>query len=311
MRGAVPDGVVAAEQLTAPVGVAPAAPTGTLEAAARLVSLPVNVVPFRFERQGDGKWSKRPCVKWKGFQDVLQHDQDWDQLDRWLCRWFDHGSDVGIGVITGAISGITVVDVDDDAAAELVERTCGGWPITPRVKTARGWHLWFTHPENARCRTKAGVAPGLDVRCCGGFAAVPPTRRPDGPAYHWDINPFAIWREPASMWPPAEMPQALADLLWPEPSERPASVPVVRATDARAYVTAAFDNELAAVRGALEGTRNDQLNRSVFAVWRFVLSGELDAATVARGFTVAALAAGLGASEIGATIASAAGRTAA
>jgi hypothetical protein len=59
------------------------------------------------------------------------------------------------------------------------------------------------------------------------------------------------------------------------------------------------------VASATEGTRNDQLNRSAFALARFVRDGGLPASAYVEELTAAALSAGLAETEIRATLASA------
>lgn len=71
-----------------------------------------------------------------------------------------------------------------------------------------------------------------------------------------------------------------------------------------AYVSAAFEKEIGAIRTAPEGTRNDTLNRSAFALGQFVGAGALDEGTVERALREAAEDAGLGDVEIRKTIAS-------
>jgi hypothetical protein len=71
------------------------------------------------------------------------------------------------------------------------------------------------------------------------------------------------------------------------------------------YIDVAFHRELAAVSSATEGTRNDQLNRSAFALARFVHDGALVAADYVSELTAAAMRTGLGEAEIRRTLASA------
>lgn len=82
----------------------------------------------------------------------------------------------------------------------------------------------------------------------------------------------------------------LAVLLTSRPSTptgapaRPAALTrTVKASDA--YVATAFESEIGAVLSAWEGARNQQLNKSAFALARFVAAGQLD-----RDTTVTALA---------------------
>ena len=72
-----------------------------------------------------------------------------------------------------------------------------------------------------------------------------------------------------------------------------------------AYVDAAIRRELEAVAAAVEGTRNDTLNRAAFNVGTLVAGGEIAASEAASALQAAAVGAGLSESEARATIASA------
>jgi putative DNA primase/helicase len=74
---------------------------------------------------------------------------------------------------------------------------------------------------------------------------------------------------------------------------------------ARSYCDAALRRAVEAVRGAKEGDRNAALNREALAVLRLAAGGHLDAGWVQSELRAAALTAGLDASEIDRTLASA------
>jgi Bifunctional DNA primase/polymerase, N-terminal len=163
--------------------------------------------------------------------------------------------------------------------------------------------LWFTYDEPVGNRAKVNDV-GLDVRGVGGYVVVPPSVHPSGHVYSWEVGISWAEDDRVGMWPPAPMPLELAELLWPT---RPAVsgngklAPLL--TDH--YVQAALDREVAAVRSASVGSRNDTLNRAVYAVWRFVTQGRLDEEVVVREFAYAARACGLEDQEAAATIQSA------
>ena len=71
------------------------------------------------------------------------------------------------------------------------------------------------------------------------------------------------------------------------------------------YIDVVLEREVADVSSATEGGRNDQLNRSAYALARFVRDGALPAATYVEQLTAAASRAGLPESEIRRTLASA------
>lgn len=109
----------------------------------------------------------------------------------------------GVGIVTGPLSGILVLDVDGpEGEAELKKH---GHPITPMVRTAGGGlHLYFRHP-NTEVRTGIRVAPGLDVKASGGYVVAPPSIGPNGKPYEWVVS-----LEDAE---PADPPEWLMQLL--------------------------------------------------------------------------------------------------
>jgi hypothetical protein len=271
--------------------VGPTFPGPFLLAAQRLLACGCNVIPLR---PGD----KTPAIGWKPMQSTRLIERDWDEVDRYLHSWWGN-EDHGLGVVTGAVSEIVVVDVDSDDARELVERTCG-WPRTVTTKTAKGAHLWFRHPGEATRNGVRRAESALDVRGDGGYVVVPPSVHPSGFEYRWTVSPFTF---SGGMWPPIVLPDELHQLLWPARKLTPTGAAPTILTDG--YVRAAFEREVAAVRSASSGARNDTLNRSVFAVWRFVTQGRLDEEVVVREFAYAARACGLDDLEAAATIKSA------
>lgn len=67
--------------------------------------------------------------------------------------------------MTGTISKVIVLDTDTDEA----DVKARGVPVTPTVRTAKGWHRYFAHP-GGDIRNFAGKRPGLDLRGDGGSA---------------------------------------------------------------------------------------------------------------------------------------------
>src|SRR5215216_3351005 len=118
----------------------------------------------------------------------------------------------GVGIVTGGVSGVLVLDVDGPEGEEELQKY--GHPVTPMVRTANGGlHLYFKHPEQ-HVRTGIRVAPGLDVKASGGYVVAPPSLGPDGRPYEWIVSP-----EEANL---AEPPRWLMNLLAQERSKGPA-----------------------------------------------------------------------------------------
>src|SRR5215207_3310576 len=79
-----------------------------------------------------------------------------------------------VGIVTGEVSGIIVIDEDKRGALEAQ-----GWavPVTATVKTARCHHYYYKHPGfRVRNRTgKGALAPGVDLKGDGGYVVAPPS----------------------------------------------------------------------------------------------------------------------------------------
>ena len=134
-----------------------------------------SIIPIR---PGD----KRPLVRWEDFQHRRASEAE-------ALGWFRAWPEAGIGVVTGAISGLVVIDIDmrhgGDVALEQLEREHDRLPATIECRTGGGGrHLYFAHPGGL-IRNKVGLAPGVDLRGDGGYAVAPPSLHASGLRYAW------------------------------------------------------------------------------------------------------------------------------
>jgi Bifunctional DNA primase/polymerase, N-terminal/Primase C terminal 1 (PriCT-1) len=115
--------------------------------------------------------NKQPLVP-KGY---LAATTDEATIRSWWARW----PWANIGMPTGAITGIVVLDVDGDVGTDSVhelELRHGALPRTLNVRTpSGGQHFYFRHPGRHVGCSVGSVAPGLDVRGDGGYVLVPPS----------------------------------------------------------------------------------------------------------------------------------------
>ncbi len=142
-------------------------------------------------------------------------------IREWWTRW----PDANIGIVTGAESGILVLDVDgkqgEQSLIEL-ERRYGPLPDSYTVRTGGGGqHLYFLWPKGADVRnSQSRIAPGLDIRGNGGYVVAPPSVHASGARY--EINESAI--------PPVLCPGWLLSLIQePQGAQTPQSTSVVGA----------------------------------------------------------------------------------
>ena len=140
-----------------------------LEIARQYVSKSFSVIPVPFK-------SKQPIIKWTEFQNRLPEDNE-------LVKWFGNGSKNNIGIVTGKISGICVVDLDSNKAVEFWKSQ--GFPPTPLVKTGKGFHLYYRYKDGVRNFQKRDDLPDIDLRGDGGQVIAPPSTHPSGIQYQW------------------------------------------------------------------------------------------------------------------------------
>ena len=124
--------------------------------ACRLVDQGFSVLPL-------SNSSKRPVRKWKEFQTRLP------QIDE-LSDWFlDHN--FALGIITGALSDITIIDCDNAEAIEAAHRLGLTSPLSQQ--TSRGVHYVFRHNHELNT-VNIDAIKGLDRRGQGGMVKAYP-----------------------------------------------------------------------------------------------------------------------------------------
>ena len=210
-----------------------------------------------------------------------------------IRRVFSMPASKFVAVPTGEVSGIVVVDLDvhgETNAGAWYEANAERLPETRCHDTPTGGrHLLFKAPD-ADIRNSAGrVGTGVDIRGNGGYFIVPPS---PGYAVASDVEL-------------AEMPEWLVEDCLARKA-KPSTTGTAATTGSQGriskYTAVALAGETGAVLNAPEGSRNDRLNTAAVKLGSLVASGALSRSTVDAALTRAALAAGLGPSEIEKTI---------
>lgn len=149
-----------------------------------------------------------------------------------VTGWFSTLSNAGVGVVTGKVSNMVVLDIESDCPYPI-EDLLRRYPTQMYSRTGSGgYHLFYQYPTNVtRVANRVGIFERADLRTDGGFIVLPPTIHPSGGRYEW-IKRGA----------PGAFPTALLDLR---------SQPKVQNDG---WITEAL-------RGVSEGGRNDACAR--------------------------------------------------
>lgn len=162
--------------------------------------------------------------------------------------WWKHHPRANIGVLTGGQAGLMVLDVDGDegrASLAQIEAAHEPLPVTLGQSTGRaagGTHYLFrVDPMYADwIRTRARLAPGLDIRAEGGMIVAAPSLHRSGTRYAW-INDAPI----------AEMPEWLFKLVTSQRERQLLTSAGARPPEAEIEATWPVRHRLAFARAAL------------------------------------------------------------
>ena len=129
-----------------------------------------SVLPTELNEKGE------PKATWKPYQSRKPTTEE-------LQKWFGNGVERNIGIVTGSISGIAVVDLDTAEGVQIAKDL--ELQDTPVVKTGKGYHLYYKYRDGVRNFQKRDDLPGIDLRGDGGYVAAPPSVHAYGTQYTW------------------------------------------------------------------------------------------------------------------------------
>ena len=134
----------------------------------KYISKGLSVFPVMLRPNGD-KVEKKPMVEWTDYQRRFATDQE---IQVW-CSLLEFNA---LGMATGKISGVTVLDIDDP--------TIKDYDSCVKVSTiSGGFHLWYKYKPGVRNSVRIGDKL-MDVRGDGGFVVIPPSKMGDR-GYSW------------------------------------------------------------------------------------------------------------------------------
>lgn len=149
-------------------------------------ALGFNIIPLRPK-------DKRPAVS--ELATYFQRKSVYEEWDGWWdCNKPSLAdTDNNIGVVTGAISNVIVLDLDNEEAYAAVMEGMPWLADTLRAETGKGYHIYL-RPEQAPGPTftmNYGEEHGLHhIKADGGYVVAPPSNHPNGNVYTLVPNPL-------------------------------------------------------------------------------------------------------------------------
>ena len=139
-----------------------------LKAAISYAGLGLSVIPVNPS-------TKTPFVSWRN------HQAERAELST-IRSWWQQFPEAGVGIVTGPVSDLLVVDIDTKDRQVLEGRHL---PVTPIAATPRGEHRYFRYPRGSRIPSSVNLLPSVDMRADGGYVIAPPSQNGDRKKYQW------------------------------------------------------------------------------------------------------------------------------
>ena len=146
---------------------------------------------------------KKPLIDWAPYRQKKATKKE-------IISWWQKWPQANIGIVTGAVSGILVLDIDGWEGEQTIRYKGLFCPATMKSRTGGGgWHYIYRHP-GFECKNYARQAGetllrGLDFLGDGDYIVVPPSIHRSGNRYKWSVSP-----EEAS---PVAPPEWLLELI--------------------------------------------------------------------------------------------------
>jgi len=118
---------------------------------------------------------KKPLIKWLPYQGKRASEEE-------IRAWWGKYPNANIGIVTGRISNLTVIDCDSNEAASVFREIYKGTTVT--AKTPRGTHYYIQYVEGTRNTVKI-KGTDLDLRSEAGYVVAPPSVNDKGEQYRW------------------------------------------------------------------------------------------------------------------------------
>ncbi|MBT2663853.1 bifunctional DNA primase/polymerase [Bacillus sp. ISL-45] len=101
-----------------------------------------------------------------------------------------------IGIITGSVSDCIVLDIDDLSTLTKLKKM-GDLPLTWRVRSNRGIHLYFKYNQDI---PSMKLWDSIDILSDKKQVVAPPSIHPKGTVYRWELSPKQVEKADLPLW---------------------------------------------------------------------------------------------------------------
>ena len=191
-----------------------------------------SLIPMYAQKSPQGEIEKKPCLpEWKPYQSKPPSAEQ-------VTEWWRKSPKRMIGLVTGEISKVIVLDTDTEQATQRLNEYLPESLTIPTAQSPGGFfHYYFKYQKNLSFNDKA--IPDCHFRGEGGLIIAPPSDNGHGGVYRW-LPGLSIFENE-----PPELPQAVLEKLFRQNGNE-AKPP-------------GWKDEI--LEGVSEGQRNDALTR--------------------------------------------------
>jgi hypothetical protein len=151
---------------------------------------------------------KKPLLSWNEFQARIATEAE---IRSWWTTW----PSANIGIVTGRINGVVVVDLDGPLG--IASGKALGFTSRAKVITGTGEHLYYKWTEGI-LNSASQLGEKVDVRGEGGYVVAPPSVHPNGRRYrfHTALKLSLLPEFPVALLAPSVSTQSVKDNIKPE-----------------------------------------------------------------------------------------------
>lgn len=120
--------------------------------------------------------TKIPLIKWEEYQKRLATEEE-------ITKWFTENPNANIGIVTGKISNLAVIDVEKGGSVS------GYVPTVMSGTGGAGHHLFYKYPQGVELHCKTRFRELTDLKAEGGYIVAPNSTHESGGQYKWIISP--------------------------------------------------------------------------------------------------------------------------